>query len=622
MAFNWSFPMQPYAVYDTRDDEVIEPAFVHPFDNFYESEEIFESFHSLSVEPWAGLGCTCELSFITCDEHNNCSAANKRILEEQFALDSYPSDSEIRLLSHRTDLSGKAIKTWFSNTRSRRLKLFLSQEAAANTTSGHVHTRCKSGNTSLMSSVSSMGSWNRDRLSSKSSSSSLERFLSAPISEDGASPASIKAALQDSTIQMATLDRPSSIRVGGSRSLSIADSESSVSSTHSYRSSTSLLSMDSRGSRRGRKQWRRVAEFHAVSRDSSLVEEEFSPPHSPYPSPPETKFSDFKRVDTPEIRKDKLFCTSPSCSVRFQFRSDWVRHEEAVHHMPYYWICCRPDSHSETASHCLLCGSSDHTAMQHCHSCLPRDIQARTFFREDLLAQHIKRSHLGCDTSTKSIPKYLLNCWKAINPSLNDASLHCGFCGITLSTWEARQEHVFEHIKKGICKESWWPKRLSETPTATFSSKRFQCPTCSLQFRSFTEAVKFHPTCVSWSCRYLHDCLSSAQPHGSDQRCRLCQSELVAIHDAQTSDVAYLRHARNHRLRDCEQSIFTDPGLFAHHLESEHAGSVSNLAESDLVPWQRVQFLEIDGGKGLVRTGRPQAGLNCCPDHVYVYTIL
>lgn len=150
----------------------------------------------------------------------------------------------------------------------------------------------------------------------------------------------------------------------------------------------------------------------------------------------------------------------------------------------------------------------------------------------------------------------------------------------------------------------------------------FQCPTCSLRFQNFTEAVKYHPTCVSWSCRYLHDCLSSAKSHGSDQRCRLCQSGQITIDDAQTSDVAYLRHARNHSLRDCEQPIFADPALFARHLESEHACSVSTLAEGDLVPWQRVQFLEIDGGKGLVRTGRPQTGLKCCPDHVYVYTIL
>lgn len=194
MAFDWSFSTQPYAVFDTRDYEASEPAFADSFDNFYEDQEIFQSFDSLSVESWAGLGCTCALSFITCDEHNKqqffetpaisatfytegkglqssqhtsnrenhmspsdsvtsplndvfsppslpvnrkqeltpqytgrrtvISSSNKRILEDQFAADSYPSDTEIRLLSHRTDLSCKAIKTWFSNTRSRRLKLF------------------------------------------------------------------------------------------------------------------------------------------------------------------------------------------------------------------------------------------------------------------------------------------------------------------------------------------------------------------------------------------------------------------------------------------------------------------------------------------------------------------
>jgi hypothetical protein len=115
---------------------------------------------------------------------------------------------------------------------------------------------------------------------------------------------------------------------------------------------------------------------------------------------------------------------------------------------------------------CLICSGSrnNHTDIHHCESCLTKDVQSHTFLREDQLAQHIKRVHFPYDEANPKIPKELLSAWKIENPSFSNDLLRCGFCGLVSETWAQRQSHVHDHLKKGICKSSWWPK---ESPRVT-----------------------------------------------------------------------------------------------------------------------------------------------------------
>lgn len=345
-----------------------------------------------------------------------------------------------------------------------------------------------------------------DRVSPKSSTSSLEKFLSTPITEEGASAAAIQAVLHQSSINHPGITPCHLTPLDASRSCSKVESESSISSVNSYQSCASRFSIDSRGSRRGRKLLRRHRTTSSTeykfypSGNSSQVSNhssELFPTGENRQNGDSTLFwrSDMckngegicgsDRVepvgveerhliptmpkhpeDLPADRTSKddqhgLSCTWPDCEKVFRYRFDWNRHEEAVHYLPYRWICCLKGS-SECWTPCLLCGKTDHATIKHCITCQEKDVNARTFYREDQLAQHIKRVHLRGEASTSKISKYLLSLWKCDNPCLPNAYLHCGFCGKAFEHWAQRQEHVFEHVYKGICKSSWWPERLAE----------------------------------------------------------------------------------------------------------------------------------------------------------------
>lgn len=81
MALDWTFPSLPNEAFDLHDVDFADSTF---FDSFLELDPpslpgMVHALHPsdlLSVEPWAGLGCTCGLGFITCSEHNSQDAAN------------------------------------------------------------------------------------------------------------------------------------------------------------------------------------------------------------------------------------------------------------------------------------------------------------------------------------------------------------------------------------------------------------------------------------------------------------------------------------------------------------------------------------------------------------------
>jgi len=285
------------------------------------------------------------------------------------------------------------------------------------------------------------------------------------------------------------------------RSMSIAGSDHSAGSFTSVRSTGSRISVDSRGSRRGRKRWipppsppaahlrsilaldngpdspdlvKLVAEALAQHRKnkgkrpyneatvsaqsfltmslrlivSKLIRKQQAP---------------FETVETASPAAGRYFCTWPGCDSRFPNKSAWTRHEEAVHHCPYHWICGLGVKNVLRLPSCFICGDLDvlisHITDHHCDSCATKSKEDRTFVREDQLSQHMNRNHID-GTGTKKIPKEILSAWKIDNPALSASSLRCGFCGDTFDTWRQRLDHVALHMRNGICRSAWWPNRL------------------------------------------------------------------------------------------------------------------------------------------------------------------
>jgi hypothetical protein len=149
------------------------------------------------------------------------------------------------------------------------------------------------------------------------------------------------------------------------------------------------------------------------------------------------------------------------------------------------------------------------------------------------------------------------------------------------------------------------PESYSEDSLLIIDSNgSFCCPTCDLHFESFVAASQSHPACNTWSCRYLHDGLSILK---NSTKCRLCGDLDIG---KETSAGELTDHADRHQLRKCTQTIYTTSEEFAEHLNLEHG--LTNMTKPDMAPWERLQFLEIMNGEGLVRTTRVPTDGACC----------
>lgn len=218
---------------------------------------------------------------------------------------------------------------------------------------------------------------------------------------------------------------------------------SSVGSAHSNGSCASRVSIDSRGSKRGRKRW---------------------PHDSPQGPNPHT----MGHLDG----SSPCFCTWPTCNKTFQRKSDWVRHEESVHYCPSQWICCRKEADDTVLQQCFVCGDREvplkHLIDTHFENpdCASKPPSSRTFTRKDHFVQHIKRLHLK---QYLSIPDQITEAWFIKSEISETNFLYCGFCGKTFDSRNDRHNHVFDHMATGIQKSAWWPRRL---PLPTPSKER------------------------------------------------------------------------------------------------------------------------------------------------------
>lgn len=99
--------------------------------------------------------------------------------------------------------------------------------------------------------------------------------------------------------------------------------------------------------------------------------------------------------------------------------------------------------------HCAYCSALDPTPehlQQHNHSaCLEGRSTPRVFRRKDHLVQHLRLVH-GLET----LP--LIDDWKVESTPVKS---RCGFCDLTMSSWEERTDHLAAHFRQGKTMADW-----------------------------------------------------------------------------------------------------------------------------------------------------------------------
>ncbi|KAJ4363018.1 hypothetical protein N0V83_010136 [Neocucurbitaria cava] len=141
------------------------------------------------------------------------------------------------------------------------------------------------------------------------------------------------------------------------------------------------------------------------------------------------------------------------CCDTFKHKYDWSRHEKSLHLNMEEWICA-PHGASVVLPltgrvHCAYCSALDPTPehlQQHNHLAHNvTDSTPRVFRRKDHLVQHLRLVH-GLDT----LP--LIDDWKI--ESMPVVS-RCGFCNMTLNSWDERKDHLAAHFREGKTMANW-----------------------------------------------------------------------------------------------------------------------------------------------------------------------
>ncbi|WKT48433.1 Homeobox domain [Fusarium oxysporum f. sp. vasinfectum] len=79
-------------------------------------------------------------------------------------------------------------------------------------------------------------------------------------------------------------------------------------------------------------------------------------------------------------------------------------------------------------------------------ACIERPIEERTYHRKDHLQQHLRLVHMS------KFLKWPMDDWKVMTQEVKS---RCGFCGINLTTWASRVDHLADHFKAGSTMEHW-----------------------------------------------------------------------------------------------------------------------------------------------------------------------
>ncbi|KAF2027631.1 hypothetical protein EK21DRAFT_91289 [Setomelanomma holmii] len=307
-------------------------------------------------------------------------------LEQEFLIKPYPVDEAIITLALQTALPVRTVKTWFSNARRRK------RVAEGETEIMEPH-YLRSLNTSdapsTTISAANLDALNR-RASPAPSNASMNRYLSTSLSEEPVRLPSLPvAAIPTSPRQKSARHDASPIPLP-TPPITIPSPAwpmshmGSVGSDRSMLSIGSHMSIDSRGSRKGRRAWKPAQESSPYMTQPNTQDVHtyalfldgcprlsISPAHA---SDAIAKSEmDWTEPDDKTAQKPyRYFCTWPECESKFRHRFEWERHEEALHYLPYQWVCCSSSDIETTAEGCFAlerkgcyASGADHSAVNH-----------------------------------------------------------------------------------------------------------------------------------------------------------------------------------------------------------------------------------------------------------------
>lgn len=266
----------------------------------------------------------------------------------------------------------------------------------------------------------------------------LERWKNSPPEHEPASVTDIaRAVCSASTTTSSGFETPRSVNFTddsrsqgrGSSVSSLGTSRTSQSSANSFASAYSHGSRNSFGSFSSLDRGRRRRRRRALPKVSS------QPTRTALTQPANT-----------------YQCTF--CPQTFKAKYDWQRHEKSLHLSLESWVCAPKGAKAfnpETSQiECVFCSepnpSQDHLETHNYSICQEKGISERTFYRKDHLRQHLRLVH-----NTKFV-NWAMPAWEQKHDELESS---CGFCGIRMTTWTARVEHLAGHFKAGSSMAEW-----------------------------------------------------------------------------------------------------------------------------------------------------------------------
>ncbi|KAI6376158.1 hypothetical protein MCOR25_002796 [Pyricularia grisea] len=359
-----------------------------------------------------------------------------KVLKAWFANHSkhpYPTEEEKESLQRLTQLTKVQITNWLANYR-RRNKM-----ARPRSTSPSVRNFTLGGMDIPQRRATPAPMDRRLRPSHYENMNPLERWKNSPPENEPASVNDIARAVSSaSTAVSSGFETPRSFNLtDDSRSLGHGSSVSSLGTSRTSQSSAagSFASAYSHGSRNS------LGSFGSLDRGRRRRRRRALPTMSNQP----TRSLLTQPANTYQ-------CTF--CPQTFKAKYDWQRHEKSLHISLESWVCAPKGAKAfnpETSRiECVFCSepnpTQDHLETHNYSVCQEKVLSERTFYRKDHLRQHLRLVH-----NTKFM-NWAMSKWEQKHDELESI---CGFCGLRMTTWTARVEHLAAHFKAGSSMAEW-----------------------------------------------------------------------------------------------------------------------------------------------------------------------
>ncbi|CRK31426.1 hypothetical protein BN1708_005429 [Verticillium longisporum] len=384
-----------------------------------------------------------EISSVPAKVGTRFSTRALRVLRNWFAAHEdhpYPRAGDMESLQAQTGLNKLQVSTWLANTRRR--------------TKSRVPVRPTSPSVLSTPNLEAMEIPTSRRPELVDQMDPLGRWQNSPPEDEAADAKAILKAISGSPDASAQPSHPILVRPQPS----VWGEWSSASSAGTSQSSNSSGgSAYSHGSASSRAQSRDLARYtkHKRRRNRGAAK----------PATPRTKLSQLPR---------KFQCTF--CTESFAQKHGWQRHEKSLHLSLERWECSpegpytRDDDGHQACAYCSrLEPDEGHMKTHNFEVCMDRLPEERSFYRKDHLIQHLKAVH-----HVKFDPP-LMEHWKQ---TIQDIQSSCGFCGLLMTSWTERADHLADHFKSGATMAQWldliefertspWPFTTDRGPPAT-----------------------------------------------------------------------------------------------------------------------------------------------------------